>query len=403
MGLNVLTYTVRLLFWVLIGYLIYLSFAFTIREPVWGVIDETAHMDYIEKLSNGHFTMNTDSPIENEIFQSLEYARWAKPPGYDGTMHSAGLVSLSYELHQPPLYYFIMAIPNWVMKQFEVSLLQRVMIIRLLSWLLFLMALFIGYFCLLNLLNRFKLSVSVFFAQLYVLFLLLVGSSGRFGISNDWLALILVHSIIWLLTMLYFENRKSVIPWMHALIAALIITKQTYLPLALIFFLAGTVIDSSFYKFIRHYLFYLPVLLWYVAFIYQWQHPTVTHTLFNLMLPAGMFDFKTFLLLIIHNALDWKRLIPFSLMSGLWVLLLYGFSVIAVLYFRKSVWLIGFSMLVLLFLAMLMFALNKWIGGVHWYAYRHFNGYGFFIFVGAFGWLIYVFDWIKLYIQRIIS
>lgn len=403
MGLNLLIYTFRLLIWFLIGYLIYLSFSYTMREPVWGAIDETAHMDYIEKLSNGRFTMNTDSPIENEIFQSFEYTRWTKPSGYDGTMHSAGLVALSYELHQPPLYYFIMALPNWLMKQFDVAIVQRVMVIRLLSWLLFFGALLIGYFSLINLLNRFKLSVSVFFAQLYVLFLLLVGSSSRFGISNDWLSLILVHSIIWLLIYLYFEKRKSVIPWMHALIAALIITKQTYVLLAFMFFLAGILIDTSFYKSIRHYVFYLPVLFWYVAFIYQGQQISVTHTMFNLLLPAGMLDFKTFLLLIIHNALDWNSLVPFSLMTGYWVLLLYGLSVITVFYFRKSVWLIGFSMVVLFFLVIQMFLLNKWIGGVHWYAYRHFNGYGFFIFIGAFGWLINVFDQIKLYIQRIIS
>lgn len=398
-----LLFNVYLLNWLFIIYLLYASFNYTISEPIWGPIDEIAHMDYIEKISKAKFTMNTDSPIETEIFQSFEYTQWAKPSNFDGTILTAGLPAISYELYQPPLYYIIMAVPNCIMKLFGVNIVNRVLIIRVISWFLFFLSLVIGYFSILKLLKKFKFSVSLFFAQLYMIYLLLVGSIHRFGISNDWLPLLIIHLIIWFFLKLYFENFNSVITWIHFLIAALMMTKQTYLPLSFIFFLTGMFFNSSFNKLKWKYLIYLPVILWYALFTYQILNPSITHSIFKFWFPPGKYDFQNFLIITIYSVFDWSKLISFSYIPGLWIFGIFGFSLLSSLLHKKSFPIIIYSMIVLFSLAIMMFCLNKWIGGVNWYAYRHFNGYGFFIFLGAFGWLICGFDKIKVYIQRNVS
>ncbi len=109
-----------------------------------------------------------------------------------------------------------------------------------------------------------------------------------------------------------------------------------------------------------------------------------------------------FMLILLHSVFNWKSLINYYPMPNLIVLYLFLLSFVTILFFKKARPLFVFSTVVLVFLAVMMFLLNKWIGGVHWYAYRHFNGYGIFIFMGAFAWLIHVLHWLKLYIQRLI-
>jgi hypothetical protein len=403
MKFRVIQYSIYTCLGILICYVLLRSFLYVIREPVWGVLDETAHMDYIEKLSNGKFIFNTDSLVEKSIFESLVYTRWGKPKEFDGSVYSAGIAALSYELHQPPLYYLIMTVPNLIMMHSGFSLVQRVMALRLLSWLIFLVALFIGFLSMNNLLKKLGFKSTILPAMIYVLFLTLLGSIGRYSVSNDWLPLLFVNTIIYLLTKLYFHNDKKIIGYLHITIAGLCLIKQTYLPLAIIFFFIASIIEVSFYKSAFYYITYIPVLLWYTMFFYQWHEIKISKAIFNLILPAGMVDFKTFMLILLSNAFNWKAILPFSFTPQLWIFSLFFITLFAVIYFNKSGFIFFIVMIVLFILIIMMYVLNKWIGGVHWYSYRHFNGYGFFIFMGAFGWLIYVFDWIKLYIQRIIS
>ncbi len=388
---------------ILICYVLLRSFLYVIREPVWGVLDETAHMDYIEKLSNGKFIFNTDSFVEKSIFESLIYTRWGKPKEFDGSLYSAGIAALSYELHQPPLYYLIMTVPNLIMMYTGFSLVQRVMVLRILSWLIFLVALFIGFLSMNNLLKRLRFKSTIFPSLIYVLFLLLIGSIGRYSVSNDWLPLLFVNIIIYLLTKLYFDNDKKCIWYLHVTIAGLCLIKQTYVPLAIVFFVIASIINSSYYKSAFYYISYIPVLFWYGLFFYQWDEIKISKAIFNFLLPAGMVDFKTFMLILLSNAFNWTAILPYSFTPQLWIFSLFLFTILAVIYFHKSSFIFFIVMIVLFILLIMMYALNKWIGGVHWYSYRHFNGYGFFIFMGALGWLIYVLDRIKLFIQRIIS
>lgn len=402
MGLNLFIISIRIVLWFFIAYLIYQSLQVILREPVWGPIDETAHMDYVEKISNFNITMRTDAFIENEVYQSFQYTRWAKPDTYDGTIQSAGLVALSYELHQPPLYYLLMAIPNRIMKIFQVRIDHRVMVLRIISWLIFLVGLLMGFVGLKYILDKYKFSVSYFVSQLFVIYMLLVGSTQRFGVSNDWLSLCIVNVIIYLMAHYYFERKYKLIPWIHFFIVALLLTKQTYLPMAFIFIALGWYYSRSFIRWRWYMMMYLFAVIWYVYFFIYLSRGSISHTFFNLLIPAGWFQFNDFMLILLHSVFNWKSLINYYPMPNLIVLYLFLLSFVTILFFKKARPLFVFSTVVLVFLAVMMFLLNKWIGGVHWYAYRHFNGYGIFIFMGAFAWLIHVLHWLKLYIQRLI-
>lgn len=402
MGLKLLINSIRIVLWFFIGYLIYQSLQFILREPVWGPIDETAHMDYVEKISNFNITMRTDAFVENEVYQSFQYTRWAIPDTYDGTIQSAGIVAMSYELHQPPLYYLLMAIPNCIMKVFKIPIAQRVMVLRIISFLIFLVGVLIGFVGLKYILDKYKFSVSYFISQLFVIYMLLVGSTQRFVVSNDWLPLGIVNMIIYLMARYYFERKDKFIPWIHFFIVALLLTKQTYLPLVFIFIAFGWLYSRSFIGWRWYMMMYLFAVIWYLFFFIYWGRDSISKAAFNYMIPAGLFEFRDFILILLLSVFDWKSLIHLHIPPNLSVFIFFLLSLFLVVFFKKARPLFAFSIVVLVMLFIMMFILNKWIGGVHWYAYRHFNGYGFFIFMGAFAWLIHVLHWLKLYIQRMI-
>ena len=380
-----------ILLWMIIVYLVYSTFIHIKSQPVWGVLDETAHMDYVEKISKGKIKFHTDTPIEPEILESFAYTKWAIPPDFDGSIEKMGLSVFSYELHQPPFYYSIMAIFNFILRALGVDIIQRVYTIRYVSFIFYLFGIFYGFLSLKYLFKKCKSSFSLIISQLYVVFALTVGSFSRFGVSNDWMAVCLINALVYLFLVFYFQNKQSLIPWIHFLIVALLLTKFTYVPLALFFIFTGYLIDKSFLRIRSYVSLYLIVLAWYSFFLYSRFKPSYSHEFFKMILPAGHVDFKNYLLILFDNAFFWIPQIPFILKPGLNILFLFGLSFI--LLFNKKFLVFHiytFSILVILFL--MMFVLNRWVAGVHWYAYRHYNGYGLFIFWGVLGWLIYLIE-----------
>ncbi|MBW7935923.1 MAG: hypothetical protein H3C71_01845, partial [Flavobacteriales bacterium] len=111
------------------------------KQPIWSPVDEPAHMDYIEKLSYLKWPAATDSPVEQTILQSYAQTNWNQSEPNDTAI---GLLAYSYELQQPPLYYLIMAVPNRLMIMTQVSLIKRVLVLRYISWSIFLFGLAIG-------------------------------------------------------------------------------------------------------------------------------------------------------------------------------------------------------------------------------------------------------------------
>ena len=95
------------------------------RAPVWSPRNELAHYDFIDQIGRLRLPRPGD-PISDYTYRITTGGfTWKKPSGFDGSRESMGIEGLSYEVHQPPLYYTLMAIPNiWLKSRGEVPAVQ---------------------------------------------------------------------------------------------------------------------------------------------------------------------------------------------------------------------------------------------------------------------------------------
>ena len=76
------------------------------RYPVWTLVDEGAHFDYIQKIAeDGHLPVITD--LVSPQVEAIDENVYPAPPKRDRA--KIGLVGRSYEAQQPPLYYIVAA------------------------------------------------------------------------------------------------------------------------------------------------------------------------------------------------------------------------------------------------------------------------------------------------------
>ena len=62
--------TLRFLLFALIVIISWIDFQYMYNQPIWGDVDEIAHFDYIEKISNGNLKYDNDIFIEKEVLES---------------------------------------------------------------------------------------------------------------------------------------------------------------------------------------------------------------------------------------------------------------------------------------------------------------------------------------------
>ncbi len=113
------------LFWIegalllLLGAYTVTSLVLSFGRPVWSPVDEMAHYDYIDRLTELRLPAHGQPLSAYTAAITLSGLRWAPPPGFDGTAQTMGIAGLSYEAHQPPLYYALLAAPNFFLKKSE--------------------------------------------------------------------------------------------------------------------------------------------------------------------------------------------------------------------------------------------------------------------------------------------
>ncbi len=98
-----------------------LNVVFGWRRGVWGIRDEIAHYDYIERLSHWRMPAPGDPISERTYRLTMQGLSWNRPAGFDGSRKAMGLDGLSYEAQQPPLYYLVMAGPNRFLEFLDVA------------------------------------------------------------------------------------------------------------------------------------------------------------------------------------------------------------------------------------------------------------------------------------------
>lgn len=356
------------------------------NQPVWGPVDEPAHADYIEKLSNGKCPSNINTLVEESIYQSYSNH------GEELSEPEIGLKAYSYELQQPPLYYLCMSIPNRLMIAMHIPLIQRVWILRIFSWLIFLAGIICGVLLIRKFMHHYFPGNPVPIKALYVLFVLHAGSFNRFGLSNDWFSVPIANFCL-LLPWNYIRNpsaRRAI--YAHSLVMLLFLSKQTNYLLALLLAIFITYKMLQNYKHNRQnimlcFIIYLPAIAWVIRFLSSYTFDNPVSQAFGNILPAGLFEFRFFIELLTDDMFHISHLYSIEKTPGIWIWLLIVPGFFFPLFLRHMRVFLAKAGLIIFLLFCMWFALNKWIGGVHWFAFRHYAGYGIFIFAGMILWL----------------
>jgi hypothetical protein len=117
-------------FGALLGALFLLNAIHAWRLPVWGR-NELAHFDRLERLSSLEWPRGAE-PISDAAFEATlrHDLAWKRPKNFDGTKAGMGADGVSYETHQPPLYYLLMAPANAALRAAGVAIPSRVRSLR---------------------------------------------------------------------------------------------------------------------------------------------------------------------------------------------------------------------------------------------------------------------------------
>ncbi len=122
------------------GYLLFLLLlcaAFHVRyilnNPIWSEYDEIANYDYIERLGRGQLPHAEDYITDYSAEITFRFFSWQETQHFDGTKETMGAASRSYQAHQPPLYFLMLAPVNLALKAAGVSPLFQITFLRLIN------------------------------------------------------------------------------------------------------------------------------------------------------------------------------------------------------------------------------------------------------------------------------
>jgi hypothetical protein len=82
-----------------------LGVATVVRLPVWGLVDEAPHYDYVQTLAEDSRLPRLDRDLLHDEVLALDDGTYPGPPAREA--RERGLAGRSYEAFQPPLYYLL--------------------------------------------------------------------------------------------------------------------------------------------------------------------------------------------------------------------------------------------------------------------------------------------------------
>ena len=97
--------TARALVGLQIAAIVVLGVATVVRLPVWGLVDEAPHYDYVQTLAEDARLPRLDRDLLHDEVLALDDRTYPGPPAREAT--ERGLAGRSYEAFQPPLYYLL--------------------------------------------------------------------------------------------------------------------------------------------------------------------------------------------------------------------------------------------------------------------------------------------------------
>lgn len=359
---------------------IVLNVRFIHQQNSYSPIDEYAHMDYIEKLTEGRLPRLSDQ-VSEELFLDVKNNPGRSLNGNITTREHLGIGNYSYEAIHPPVYYLTLLPVDLLLKKMEIPIFQRVKILRLCSYLIFVLGVFLLIPFFRSLSHLFN-NIPEWYGYLGVLFCLLVASNHRYGLGNNMMAPLAINTTAILL--IKYWNIPS---FKNALLVVLAGSLSIFVAIGNIFILPVFFLVFA-YRFWKKFSFKillssaLLVALFAILF-WQWKQTTIPDATINanfqmileMYIPAGLVDYATFLRLFSEDAF---RIAFLSEKLDITIVLLglFSVSIIVGVVFIKTIWknyrwAFGFAFALFIFF-LTTFLLNRYIARIHWMALRHY-------------------------------
>lgn len=361
------------------------------KGTIWSPLDEIAHYDYIHQLSTGHYPHPSEFISDHTQQITDDYFGW--PAGmqkYDGTKESLGAMGRSYEAQQPPVYYLLLAGPDWVMERAGVSAEGTIRVLRSLN-----LPFYAGAAAFIVLTFR-DLELLTGVPALYGYFVAFFATGLRFlyryQLGADHLSALLGAASVYLCVRLWSTRNHRFVFWsgLAATIAAL--TKYTNGLLLL-----GWMLNTAwFHERVKRPgprrrltdaapLMLLPVYFGVNAWLYGWDDILKTRDTMEYFshlvtaAPAPNLVIGSFLNRSVSLEPKWTHPLPLLYVLLLVILVNYGLS-----FYR--LFLLGDRRILPLFVACQMagfillaiLLLNAWVTTVDWRQFRYFEGYAVF-------------------------
>ncbi|MCW3083024.1 MAG: family glycosyltransferase, 4-amino-4-deoxy-L-arabinose transferase [Bacteroidetes bacterium] len=375
----------------ILTYFLVVLCAFTIIRSVmyidaqyrWSPIDEFAHMDYVDKVSEGTLPKVSDT-ISDELFQSVIKDTLRSFLHNIHSRQALGLGDFSYESHHPPVYYFVLAVPERIMKKWNWDIIKRLKVLRLCSYFIFAAGMFL---CipLFRSLNKLGFNIPLSYAWGCVLFGLAIVTNRRYGLGNNMMSPLMINSCAYFLIQYYGKPSQRNLYLMITFCCLSVFTAFSNIfivPLLFLFLLKKYRSNFSWKSFSIS----LLIIITSVLLLFYWRKATAPnplianfiYTAFAGIVPAGQMKYGIFWQLLSEDMLTLTFIKDNLNMTYVMLALFIVSNGICLLYlknvFKKNAWLLCFGMLFFTFM-LCTFFLNKYVGAIYWDAFRHYLGF----------------------------
>ncbi len=375
--------------------IIILSVKFIITQK-WSNIDEYAHMDYIEKLSNGKMPLMSDK-ICNEIYLNTLIHPEKSVVGLQLNREGLGLANYSYQAQHPPLYYSILTIPNLIMKELRVPIFSRLIVLRIISYILFVIGMFM---CLpmFKLLNNLGFVIPKTYALGCVLFGLLIATHERFGLGNNQLSPLLINGAL-IMALRYYQMPKNKYLYTFILLICLSLFSSMAnvfcLPILFLIMINKYIKNLTIKNFIIVTLIMLITsglfVSWKLIFVPEQEMANFIRAFFEVNIPANILNLKLFVTIFLNDMFIQSFINPKLNLAYAFYVLFSVNIIFCILYFttllKSQKWLLVVLLSIVYFICTLWF-LNTHIKGYTWVAFRHYQGLIPFFYVSCTGFIL---------------
>ncbi len=376
-----------------------IHFNYILKSPIWNPNDELAHVDYIDRIVNEKRFVKDGELISDRSFQFHNDLKVINYVGFDGKKEHLFIIGNSYEAHQPPIYYLLMATPYYFIMNSDLNPVMKLTLLRIFSYVFHLLGIILIFAIFKEINAYFKHHVfTLDFQLITALFILITTMHNRAGINNDQLNLLAVNLSIYF-TIRYLKTKHIKYAFAISLwgcISFFIKYTNGLISLILGIFLFAewikTIDKKRLFPLVFIPFFAIPLFFINSGIQNGWNNilnNKINGQLFVFFSP-GMLSFLDFFKFHWFEFFNLEYLGIKNLYFQYAGFLFYGLAIILWIYYmtRRKVNIIWtISLFITLILYIIILLLSNYVCCVAWYSIRLYSGYMIFITLALFGWL----------------